>query len=122
MIFARRVFLAAAVIGPFLLVPLFFLERTVGALFPPAITHPEFYYAFAAVALVWQLGYFVISTDPVRYRAFMPVALLAKLTVVLTALAMLGLGRIRLDAAAVGLPDSVFVALFWVAWRKTPRA
>lgn len=122
MIFARRVFLAAAVIGPFLLVPLFFLERTVGALFPPAITHPEFYYAFAAVALVWQLGYFVISTDPVRYRAFMPVALLAKLTVVLTALAMLGLGRIRLDAAAAGLPDSVFVALFWVAWRKTPRA
>lgn len=122
MIFARRVFLAAAIIGPFLLVPLFFLEQTVGALFPPAITHPEFYYAFAAVALVWQLGYFVISTDPVRYRAFMPVALLAKLAVVLTTVVMLGLGRIGLDAAAAGLPDSIFVALFLVAWMKTPRA
>lgn len=121
MTFARRVFLAAAIIGPFLLVPLFFLEAKIGELYPPAITHAEFYYAFAAVALVWQLGYFVISTDPLRYRAFMPVALLAKLTVVLTSVAMLLAGRISLNAAIAGFPDFVFVVLFAIAWMKTPR-
>ncbi|MEX0643836.1 MAG: hypothetical protein WD076_00885, partial [Parvularculaceae bacterium] len=121
MLFAKRVNLAAAVIGPFLLVPLFFLEGTIGELYPPAITHAEFYYAFAAVALVWQLGYFVISTDPVRFRPFMPVALLAKLAVVATTAAMLLAGRLDPGAAAAGFPDFIFVVLFYIAWMKTPR-
>jgi hypothetical protein len=71
---------------------------------------------------VWQLGYFVISTDPVRYRAFMPVALLAKLAVVATTATMVLLGRVEPKGAAVGLPDSIFVVLFFIAWMKTPRS
>jgi hypothetical protein len=122
MLFAKRVFLAAAVLGPLVVVPLFFLERTVGELYPPAITHPEFYYGFAAVVLVWQLAYFVISTDPVRFRAFMPVALLAKLSFVATMATLFAVGRIEANPAGVALPDLAFVVLFAIAWMKTPRS
>jgi hypothetical protein len=38
---------------------------------PPAITHPGFYYGFVSVGLAWQVAFFVIARDPVRFRLMM---------------------------------------------------
>jgi hypothetical protein len=42
--FAKWVFLLAGVAGILLVVPPYFLEPQTGEDYPPAITHPEYYY------------------------------------------------------------------------------
>ncbi|HEX8800885.1 MAG TPA: hypothetical protein VF772_19850 [Terriglobales bacterium] len=76
--FARIVYLVAGIVGLLEIIPLYFLESTVNRMQPPAITHPEFYYAFVGIALAWQLAFLVISRDPVRFRALMPVSWIEK--------------------------------------------
>ena len=49
--FARRVFTGAGIYGLVCLVPMYGVERILGTMFPPPITHPEFFYGFAGVAL-----------------------------------------------------------------------
>ena len=51
--FARIVYSAAGVYGVLALAPLYFLFGLLGRVDPPPVTHPEFYYGFAGVALVW---------------------------------------------------------------------
>ena len=55
MIFAKRVFFIAAVLGVIVLAPQYFMEAKVGRDFPPPITHPEHFYGFIGVALAWQM-------------------------------------------------------------------
>ena len=43
---ASRVFRFAGVYGLLVLAPQYFTEGELGADYPPAITHPEFYYGF----------------------------------------------------------------------------
>jgi hypothetical protein len=45
--FPRRVFLAAAIFGLLVIIPLYFLEGLVEQRSPRAVIHPEFYYRFA---------------------------------------------------------------------------
>ena len=78
--FARRVFFAAGLYGILILPPQYFLAAKVGRDFPPAITHPEFYYGFIGVALAWQLFFFIIAKDPVRYRLGMLPAIVEKVS------------------------------------------
>ena len=66
MTFAKRVFMAAGIWGLLVVPPLFFLYDTVGRQNPPAITHPEYYYGFAAITTAWQLAFLVIASDPIR--------------------------------------------------------
>ena len=77
-LFARRVFTVAGIYGLVVLVPFYFLERWLGENRPPAITHAEFYYGFAGVAVAWQVAFLIIGRDPVRYRLLMLPAILAK--------------------------------------------
>ncbi len=51
-LFARRAYTAAAVYGILALAPQYFLEQQVNRDFPPAITHPEYFYGFVGLALV----------------------------------------------------------------------
>ena len=62
--FARRVFVIAGVYGVIALIPQYFL--------PAPAQRTEFFYGFIGIALAWQVLFFVIATDPVRYRAAMP--------------------------------------------------
>src|SRR6185503_235028 len=80
MTFARRVFLIAGIYGLIVLVPQYFLEAKTGRDFPPAITHPEFFYGFIGVAAAWQVAFLIIARDPVRYRLMMIPAMLEKLS------------------------------------------
>ena len=55
--FASRVYLVAGIYGLIALVPQYFTELKIGRDYPPAITHPEFYYGFIGVAISWQIAF-----------------------------------------------------------------
>jgi hypothetical protein len=121
-IFARRVFLLAAVYGFLVLVPQYFLEGRIGRDFPPPITHPEHFYGFVGVALSWQVLFVVIARDPVRFRPAMLPAVLEKLAFGGAAVTLFAQGRLHPAILAAGLLDLVLAALFVEARRRTPVA
>src|SRR5258708_968085 len=69
--FAKRVFLLAGAAGILLVAPGYFLERWAGGFDPPAVNHPEFYYGFVGIVLVFQFLYLLIAPDPSRFRPVM---------------------------------------------------
>ena len=121
--FAKVVFWGASVFGVLVLTPLYFMFDLVGRMDPPPVTHPQFYYGFAGVALVWQFVYFTIGTDPARFRPIMILAAFAKGSFVGALLVLYVQGRISPVAAATGLPDALLIVLFVAAfWKTRPRS
>lgn len=118
--FARRIFFIAAIYGVIVLVPQYFMEAKVGRDFPPPITHPEHFYGFIGVALAWQILFFIIARDPVRYRGAMIPAILEKIAFGVAAIALYAQGRLAVPVLGAGIIDLVFAALFFVALRSTP--
>jgi hypothetical protein len=119
--YARNTFLGAGIWGLLVMTPLYFLYDTIGRQYPPPITHPDMYYGFVGVTWVWQIAYLVISTDPVRYRPFMLVGVLAKTLYFATMSALYATGGIQLSQLVTVTPDLVLAALFAVAFVRTPR-
>jgi hypothetical protein len=78
MSFARRTFFWAGICGLLVIAPQLFLEGKTSRDYPPAITHPEFYYGFVGAALAWQVAFLVIARDPVRHRPLMLAAIVEK--------------------------------------------
>lgn len=76
--FGRWVFAIAGIYGLIVLTPQYFMETQIGRDYPPAITHPEFFYGFNGVALAWQVAFLMISRDPGRFRPLMLPAVLEK--------------------------------------------
>ena len=120
--FAKRLFSIAAIYGIVGLVPQYFMEAKNGRDFPPAITHPEFFYGFIGVALAWQVMFFLIARDPVRYRLAMLPGALEKIGFGGAAVALYLQGRLATLMLGFGIVDLVFAALFVIAFRKTPSA
>jgi hypothetical protein len=110
--FSRRLFLIAGVYGLVCLLPLYFLESSVGEQDPPAITHPEFFYGFVGVAVAWQVLFLMLSRNPLAYRPLIVPAILMKLSFGGAVLVLLVQGRISSGVALGGLVDLVFAALF----------
>ena len=117
--FAKVVFCLAGALGALLIAPLYFMFDLAGRLDPPPITHPQFYYGFVGVVLVWQLVYFTIGTDPVRFRPMMIISTLAKGSYVGALLVLYLEDRISPVQAATGLPDALLMVLFLAAYLKT---
>lgn len=117
--FARIVFLIAGIYGLIVLTPLYFLEGTVGRQTPPPITHPEFFYGFAGVALAWQALFLVLSTDPARYRPMILPSILEKVSYGIALIVLYTLARVPLAVLAVGSVDWVFACLFVAAYFAT---
>jgi hypothetical protein len=80
MTFARRLFLIAGIYGLVVLTPQYLLEGRIGRDYPPAITHPEYFYGFVGLGVAWQLAFLVIARDPSRFRPMMVPAVVEKLT------------------------------------------
>src|SRR6516225_8713339 len=78
--FARWVFLIAGVYGLIVLVPFYFLEKTIDTEMPPAITHPEYFYGFVGGGVAWHVAFLIIGLHPLRYRLMMIPAILEKAT------------------------------------------
>lgn len=117
--FAKAVFWIAGLLGILMVAPLYFAFDLVALLDPPPITHPQFYYGFVGVVLVWQFAYITVGTDPARFRPFIILALLAKLSYVLTIAALYLQDRASQAGAATAIPDAIFVVLFLIAFFKT---
>ena len=118
--FAQRVFLIAGIYGVLALLPQYFMEERVGRDFPPPITHPEHFYGFIGVALAWQVAFFIIARDPVRFRPIMPVASLEKITFGIATIALYLQKRLAFPLLVAGVLDLVLAGLFLLAWRWTP--
>src|SRR3954471_2139975 len=119
--FARVVFRIAGVWGVLIMTPLFFTFDAVGRAYPPPITHPDLYYGFIGVTLVWQLAFLIISSDPLRYRTMMIAAILEKLLYVTTMLVLYVQGHLQAgQTAAIVAPDGTIGLLFVAAFFRTP--
>jgi hypothetical protein len=113
--------LAAGIYGLAALLPYYFLEGKVGADYPPAVTHPEFFYGFIGLASVFQVVFLVISTDPVRYWPLMAVSVLEKLSFGVAALVLYLKGRLDGPFFLGGIIDLVLAVLFTAGFVMTAR-
>jgi hypothetical protein len=119
---AKTVFTLAGIWGIVVLLPLYFSFDLVGRVYPPAVTHPDFYYGFAAVALAWQVAFLVIGRNPVRLRPMMIPAIAEKLGYVLTLTVLYLRGRLLLGQFAVAVPDFLLGLLFVFSFVKVSSA
>lgn len=118
----RITYKAAGISGLLLIVPQLFLEERIGKDLPPAVTHPEYFYGFIGLVIVFQVLFLIIARNPVRYREIQIAAILEKASF-LTALAGLAaVGRAPLPVLAASVYDLFWFVAFLVAWRSTPRA
>ena len=120
--FAKILFRIAGIWGVLVLTPLYFMFGVIGRQDPPPITHPGFFYGFVGAGLVWQIAFFVIATDPARYRPLMIPSVLEKLSYVAPVTILVLQGRMHLsDLVFVG-SDSLLGVLFAIGYFKTrPR-
>lgn len=108
--FASRVFRYAAIYGVIVLLPLYLLPVPD----PWQLTH----LGFVGLALVFQGMFWIISRDPLKYRALMPVAICEKLAFGIPALALLLLGRADPVQAGFGMVDLFLAVMFFLALRR----
>ena len=122
MTFARRVLWVAGIYGLLVIVPIFFLEARIGRDYPPAITHPEYFYGFLCVTLAWQVLFLFMAQDPVRYRPLLIPSVLEKIGFPIATLVLLAQQRVLLPTAAFSMVDLVFAALFIISYRTLATA
>ncbi|MBW7886788.1 MAG: hypothetical protein H3C35_00330 [Bacteroidetes bacterium] len=77
--FARNIFAVAGFYGILITLPMYFSESSFNTDYPPAITHPEYFYGFISVTFAWQILFLFIAVNPFKYRLLMIPAMLEKL-------------------------------------------
>ncbi|CAN5547914.1 hypothetical protein BH18ACI1_BH18ACI1_22610 [soil metagenome] len=117
--FAKYTFLIAGIYGLLVLLPQYFLEEKNGRDFPPAITHPEYYYGFVGVALAWQIVFLIISRNPARYRPLMIPAVLEKAAFGIPVVILFFQNKVSASIFGAGLIDLLLGVLFVAAYLKT---
>jgi hypothetical protein len=118
--FARAVFLLAGVSGVLLVTPAYFLERWAGDFDPPPVNHPEYFYGFVGIVLVFQLLYLLIASDPVRYRPVMLFGALGKGSFAAAVAALYAVGRVAPLWVGLASMDATLVVLFLIAYLRLP--
>lgn len=116
--FATWVFRLAAVYGLIVMTPMLFLEPAMTAAGQP-LSHPESYYGFVGVVLVFQLVFLVISGDPARFRPIMPLAVLEKLCFAAAVYPLFLMGRTPGVVVVFATIDLILGALFALSWVRT---
>ena len=116
---ARLVFMIAGIYGLIVLVPQYFFEERTGHDYPPPITHPEYYYGFIGLAVVWQVAFLILSRDPVRYRPLMIPAILEKACFAIPAVILLLQHRIPGVVFGLAMVDAFLGVLFLIAFVRT---
>ena len=117
--FAKNVFLVAGIWGVIVMTAMYFLFDVVNRQYPPAITHPDFYFGFVTITFAWQIVFLMISTDPVRYRPIIAAALVEKFGYIATLGWLYARGQIQFGQFAVVAPDCILGILFIAAFFKT---
>ena len=116
--FVRISYGVAAAYGIVTLLPLYFLIGKVGHDAPPPITHPEFYYGFVGLAILWQLVFILIAKDPLRYLSIIPITILEKAVYSVPVLILYSFGRVHKNIILPSLVDPIFGVLFMAAYLK----
>ena len=119
--FGKIVFRVAAIWGVLIITPLYFLFDLIGRKDPPAITHPAFFYGFVGLALAWQIAFFVIGGDPVRYRPLMIPSIFEKFSYGTAVVVLVLQNRMKPSDLVFAATDVLLGVLFIVAYLKTPR-
>jgi len=117
--FSKIVFWCAGIWGVAVLTPLYFVFDRIGQQYPPAITHPDFYYGFVGVALAWQVAFLIIASDPVRFRLVMIPAILEKVSYFAALFVLRAQDRVNRTQFHFAVVDLLFAILFLVAFFKT---
>ena len=117
--FARLVFLIAALYGIVVTLPFFFIEDRLNLAYPPPINHPEYFYSFAGIVLVFQLLFLAIAWNPARYRPVMPFCVLEKLSLVPTFVILFAQDRFPMNWIPPLTVDLILGALFAAAYFKS---
>ena len=117
----RLIFTLAGIYGLIVLSPFLFMERMIAEQTPGGLTHPEYYYGFLGAALVMQLFYLTIGRDPIRFRPFMPLGTLAKLSFFVPVLILFLQERVPGITLGFASVDALLGFAFLYAWRITPR-
>ena len=119
--FAKIIFWIAGIWGVLILTPLYFMFNLIGRQDPPPITHPAFFYGFVGAGLVWQVAFFIIATDPARYRALMIPSVLEKFSYGIPVVILVAQGRMHSSDLVFGWVDMLLGVLFVLAFFRTPR-
>ena len=117
--FARWIFVIAGIYGIIILTPMYFSEYQIGLTFPPAITHPEYFYGFIGIALVWQILFFFIAINPIRYKPIMLFAVAEKFVYGIAIIILFKQGRLAAMMLSSGIIDLLLGCLFIIAFFKT---
>ncbi len=120
--FAKYVFYIAGIYGIIALTPQYFLEAKNNLDFPPAITHPEYFYGFIGVALAFQFVFLIIGRDPVRYRPLMIPSVIEKFSFVIALAALYLQDRIAPMLLGFGFIDLVLGIFFIISFIKTSES
>ena len=118
--FAKILFWVAGIWGVLVLAPLFFIFDLIGQRDPPAITHPGFFYGFAAVGLAWQIAFMFIARDPIRFRPLMIPSMVEKFGYGITVVALVLQARMHAFDLVFAATDLLLGVLFVVAYLRTP--
>jgi hypothetical protein len=118
MMWSRRVFLIAGVYGLAAMVPHYFLEQRIGRDYPPAITHPEYFYAFIGVTIAWQIAFLIIATDPARYRLLIIPAMFEKFSFAAATAVLYAYNRVPNPVCIFAAIDFVLGVLFLIAFTQ----
>lgn len=106
--FARIVFAIAGGLGLLAIIPMYLAPGTWR------------YYGVLGPLVAWQLVFFLIAADPVRYRLIMIPAMLEKALWVLTLIVFYSQGQMRTVEVVGGtIPHGLLGALFVAAFFKT---
>ncbi len=116
--FARWVFIIAGVYGIIVITPMFFSEYQIGIDFPPAITHPEYYYGFGLVTLAWQILFLLIAVNPVKYKLMIIPAILEKIPAGTALVILFNQQRVSSLMLSGGVIDIILGILFIAAFFK----
>ena len=120
--FAKIVFRVAGLWGVVTLTPLYLMFDRIGRQYPPAITHPDFYFGFVGLGLAWQVAFLVIASDPIRFRPLMLAAILEKFIYVMSVSVLYAQGRLYGSQLALAGPDFALGILFIAAFIETSAA
>jgi hypothetical protein len=120
--FAKNVFLIAGIYGLIALVPMYFLESTIAAQSPPAITHPEFFYGFVDLGVAWQILFLLIARDPIRFRPAMIPCVIEKIPFGISTISLYLAHRVGVEVTLLSCVDLVLAALFIISFVKTGAA
>ena len=73
------------------------------------------------IAVAWQIAFFVLAQDPVRYRSMMIPAIIEKATFAIAVSVLFAFNRVSLPMLGAGLVDAILAVLFAVAFIRTRR-